>query len=61
MWIPKEECKILNSAVKSSFENFNEQFNIQTMNFGGDRTPYFSGSPKFEHKIYVTINKDLEK
>ena len=41
MWILKEECIILNSAVKSSFEveNLNEQFKTQTMNFGGDRTP----------------------
>ena len=33
---------MLNLAVKSSFEveNLNEQLKIQTMNFGGDRTPY---------------------
>ena len=33
---------MLNLAVKSSFEveNLNEQFKIQTMNFGRDRTPY---------------------
>ena len=33
---------MLNLAVKLSFEveNLNEQFKIQTMNFGGDRTPY---------------------
>ena len=33
---------MLNLAVKSSFEveNLHEQFKIQTMNFGGDRTPY---------------------
>ena len=32
---------MLNLAVKSSFEveNLNEQFKIQTMNLGGDRTP----------------------
>ena len=43
MWIWKEEFKVLNSAVNSSVEveNLNEQFKIQTMNFGGDRTPYY--------------------
>ena len=38
----KEECKILDSA-KISSGNLNEEFKIQTMNFGGDRTPYSGG------------------
>ena len=34
----KEECKILYSAINSS-TNLRDEFKIQTMNFGGDRTP----------------------
>ena len=43
MWTLQEEYKILNSAVKLKFWswkiNLNEQFKIEIMNFGGDRTP----------------------
>ena len=42
MWILKEECKILNSAVKFNCWSwkFKSAIKTQTMNFGEDCTPY---------------------
>ena len=43
----KEECKILYSAI---------EFKIQTMNFGGDRTPYKSPAEDgFSKEFYETF------
>ena len=44
-----------NSSVE--VENLNEQFKIQTMNFGGDRTPYISpvDASKLNTKKYMPL------
>ena len=46
-----------NSSVE--VENLNEQFKIQTMNFGGDRTPYIS--PVDASKLNSWFSHDVTK
>ena len=51
----KEECKFLKSAIKFKYQlkvrNLKDAIKIQTMNFGGDCTPY--GSPALKQTVYT--------